>query len=192
MPNQIKNANATNCHAFERKRQRREDSNRVHDRNKQNHFDRPDVVEKQIAVSPIFCQQLVLIDRHNYWGEGSILVGVDKMVEPSSFCNPTGIDSLNTEVLFDISAAEDALQIVFQECFLGDPENCKEFSAMDSHLKKTPTKAMDIAQTKVDELTRLTSTNRIDLEKLTTKTFLKQRAVFLKETYPHIRRFPEK
>jgi len=44
-------------------------------RHQQRYGDRPNPLEKDIAVSPIFCNQLDLIYLHNYWAEGTVLVG---------------------------------------------------------------------------------------------------------------------
>jgi hypothetical protein len=169
----------------ERIGRRATDRSRSH--HKQNHYDRPEVLQKDIAVSPIFCQQYVLIDRHNYWGEGSVHVGKHELKEAQYFSDPTGSVCLNTEILFDISAAEYALQSVFSSCFLGDNEDRKQYSAMDYELKQTPTTLDDITKTKKQELTKYTSTKGSDIEAVTTKIFCKQRAKYLvEEEYPHL------
>jgi hypothetical protein len=48
-------------------------------------------VEKLLAVSPLFCHQMILIDRWNLWGTGPVLVGSgETLEEPKGFCDPSG------------------------------------------------------------------------------------------------------
>jgi hypothetical protein len=63
------------------------------------------LLEKSITVTPIFCHKIILIERLNLWGEGPVLVGKDGAEEePTCFCDPSGRNNLNTDLLFDVSA----------------------------------------------------------------------------------------
>jgi hypothetical protein len=64
--------------------------------------------EKSIAVFPIFCHKLDLLDRWNIWGDDSPLVGKEgATVIPNCFLDPSGTHELNTQLLFDILSAEE-------------------------------------------------------------------------------------
>lgn len=62
-----------------------------------------------LAVLPILCHQLMMIDKLNVWGDRPIFVGDYKreVQEPSYFSDPSGKHKLNTEILFDISHGMD-------------------------------------------------------------------------------------
>ena len=58
---------------------------RDNEKSNQNHHD------KVLAVSPIFCHQMILINQWNLWGTGPVLVGSGKnLEEPKGCCDPSG------------------------------------------------------------------------------------------------------
>ena len=72
------------------------------------------ILDKLLTLSPIFCHQLVLIEQHNLWGQGSVRVGNSKgTTEATSFTDPSGTHALNVGVIFDITAAEKTLEDYF-------------------------------------------------------------------------------
>ena len=47
--------------------------------------------DKSLAVSPIFCHQMILINQWNLWGTGPVLVGSgNNLEEPKGCCDPSG------------------------------------------------------------------------------------------------------
>jgi hypothetical protein len=98
-----------------------------------------DVVRKEIAISPIFCNQLCLIYSHNFWGEGPISIG-DLHVESgeSTFFDPSGEDELNPKLLFLVTDAETALRIRFQESCLASPLDRKQLKTRELLFRKPP------------------------------------------------------
>jgi hypothetical protein len=78
-------------------------------------------LDKDIAISPIFCHQLDLVTRWNLWGAGPVLVGKEgAFQEPEELCDPTGMVALNPELLFDVSAAEANLMEYFEQSLLNE------------------------------------------------------------------------
>lgn len=152
----------------------------------QNHHARPAAGgNEEIATSPIFCQQLALVYKHNYWGQGPVLVGKNEdMRPPRTFTDPSGEHNLNRNLLFDISAAEEALQIVFQECKLSDDP--KRHTEMDSFLRSTPVLLKEVSEERKQELIRLTSTDKGRLKAASTASFLQNRITQLRDAHPFL------
>ena len=51
----------------------------------------------------------------NLWGEGPVLVGdEEKLSVPEKFTDPTGANNLNFEILFEVSAAKEAVKKYFK------------------------------------------------------------------------------
>jgi hypothetical protein len=147
--------------------------------------------EKTLAVSPIFCHQMDLIDRWNIWGDRSPLVGKDGETSvPKCFMDPSGQHALNIQLLFDISAAEDTLMEYFSKNHLEDSLDRVQRSEVGEHgvsLRKTPALVADIDQARDEEVSRRTSDDFELLIKLCNKPYLKDRINKLRATYPYLR-----
>ena len=167
---------------------RKEEMNHNQSRHQQRHCDRPIRIENDIAVSPIFCYQLDLIYAHNYWGDGPVLVGEYNCIESTSFSDPSGDNALNPNILFDVSNAEEALKIMFQEVYLAEPSERKKPKDFDSSFKKTVDLVKDLKEIKKDEVCRLTSTNETLLKNVTTVDYIKARVKLFRDTYDFISR----
>jgi hypothetical protein len=62
--------------------------------------------EKTLAISPIFCSQMDLVDKWNLWGQGQVLVGnTTNLVPPTQFADPSGKNKLNVNMPLDASSA---------------------------------------------------------------------------------------
>jgi hypothetical protein len=134
----------------------------------QDHFD------KILAVSPIFCHQMVLIDQWNLWGTGPVLVGSgENLEEPKGFCDPSGKNFLYPNILFDISSAKDTLMAYVEHNHLKEDPNRVHHSEKDVSLRMTPALVEDVKQARLDEFERLTSTDKDKLVTLTTVEYLK-------------------
>jgi len=186
-PNQELLMTRTSLLMTERLRRKGEDciESRKH---KQNHDDKPIQIDKDIAISPIFCSQLDLVYRHNFWGEGPVRVGEDNDQQDStSFQDPSGAYELNPKLLFLVTDAEDALQWKFRGCYLADPSEREEHAKYDSQFYKVPPRIEDMEQDKEDEMTRLTSTKAEDIKNVCTKEYMKKRAKNLEEEYEFLK-----
>lgn len=144
-------------------------------------------LEKNIAISPIFCHQLALIDRWNLWGKGSVLVGAKgKERIPDYFTDPTGRTALNSDILFEISSAQTTLKNYFDQTYLtGDLDDIGA-SEKQVSLAMTPIKILELEEEQQQELSRLTSTEYQELVDVTTVSFLKMRLEHLAEKYDYL------
>jgi hypothetical protein len=143
-----------------------------------------DVVKKEIAISPIFCNQLCLIYSHNFWGEGPLSNGdFHEESDESSFFDPSGEDELNRRLLFLVTDAETALQIRFQQSCLASPLDRKQLKTRELLFRKTPSLVNDIDKEKSEEIIRLTSTDSNKIEKVATVKFIEDRIKSLRESY---------
>jgi hypothetical protein len=143
--------------------------------------------EKKLAISVIFCHQLDLIDKLNLWGDGAVKVGKGNCFEePRQFTDPSGEHELNTESLFDISGAEEAIMAYFDFNSLSGELNQVGRSEKDVSLRMTPVLLAEVEQSRKDELNRRTSHNRDLLGSLTTKAYLTSRLTELREEFPFL------
>jgi hypothetical protein len=149
-------------------------------------------VEKSLAVSPIFCHQMILIDRWNLWGTGPVLVGSgETLEEPKGFCDPSGKNLLYPNLLFDVSSAQDTLMAYLEHNHLQEDPNTVHRSEKAVSLRMTPALLKDVKQARLDEFERLTSTDKEKLATLTTVEYLKTQLVQLRARYPFLRRLAE-
>ena len=95
--------------------------------------------KNKLAISVIFCHQLDLIDKLNLWGDGAVKVGKgNTFEEPMSFADPSSENELNTESLFDISGAEEAIMAYFYFNSLSRELNQVSRLEKDVSLRMTP------------------------------------------------------
>ena len=149
-------------------------------------------VEKSLAVSPIFCHQMILIDQWNLWGTGPVFVGSgENLEEPKGFCDPSGKNPLYPNILFDVSSAQDTLMAYLEHNHLQEDSNTVHRSEKAVSLRMTPALLRDVKQARLDEFERLTSTDKDKLVTLTTVEYLKTQLVQLRARYPFLRRLAE-
>jgi hypothetical protein len=144
--------------------------------------------DKTIAVSPIFCSQLDLIERLNVWGEGPVLVGKKGQEEEAQqFIDPMGKQQgLNIDILFDISGGMEQLHEYFETTRLtGDLENLGD-AEKAIKLTVTPVKICEMDEQRKVELARLTSTSSSLLENHLTVALMKARLRMLQEKYDYL------
>jgi hypothetical protein len=133
-----------------------------------------DHLDKMLAVSPIFCHQMALIDQWNLWGTGPVLVGPgENLEEPKEFCDPSGKNFLYPNILFDISSAKYTLMAYVEHNHLKEDPNRVHRSEKDVSLRMTPALVEDVKQARHDEFEQLTSTDKDKLVALTTVEYLK-------------------
>jgi hypothetical protein len=152
---------------------------------------RPEVTqeEKTLAISPIFCSQMDLIDQWNLWGDGPVLVGKAMDLEPPTrFTDPSGKNALNVNMLFDVSSAEKTLMAYFEYSSLEGAVHKVSRSEKEVSLRMTPATLEDIKQARSDELKRLTSTDTDALMAVTTVAYLKARLQQLLDKYAYLAR----
>ena len=138
--------------------------------------------DKSIAVSRIFCHQLDLLSRWNIWGaNGEPRVGsASATTEATSFTNPLGNYPLNTQLLFDITAVDKRLSEYFDHRFIqGNDTNAVS-------LRMTPVKVSDVKDARIAEFTRQTSTDVKELDKVSTKLFLRERLIVLRTAFTNL------
>ena len=150
------------------------------------------IVEKSLAVSPIFCHQMILIDQWNLWDTGPVLVrSGENLEEPKGFCDPSGKNSLYPNILFDVLSAQDNLMAYLEQNHLQKDSNTVHRSEKAVSLRMTPALLKDVKQARLDEFERLTSTDKDNLVTLTTVEYLKTQLVQLRARYPFLRRLAE-
>jgi hypothetical protein len=141
-------------------------------------------LEKTLAITPIFCSQLDLIESWNLWGSGPVLVGKKgREIEPTRFTDPTNRTPLNFEILFEISAAQDTLMEYFEETQLKGPLDKIGESEKKVSLVMKPVELAAHEEKINEELIRLTSTDARNLEQVATVAFLKDRLHLLADEF---------
>jgi hypothetical protein len=143
--------------------------------------------DNKLAISVIFCHQMDLIDKLNLWSDGAVKVGKGECFEvPQLFTDPSGENELNTESLFDVSSAEEAIKAYFEHSSLSGEVHQVTRSEKDVSLRMTPILLSEVKQARIDEFKRRTSADSSVLALLTTKVYLASRLSELIDAYPFL------
>jgi hypothetical protein len=144
----------------------------------------------KLAISPILCHQLILIEKIGLWkGEDDIYVGSkDTWKAQTILTDPSGENELNVQILFEISQAEKQIMDYFDTYYLSGELNQVARSEKDVSFRKTPVLLESVTQARNDEVTRQTSTEPKTLEALCTKEYMQSELLSLCNQFETVER----